>query len=66
MRPDFELFRVHLAMRMTGCAFMILLNLFLSAPAIKKKEVIAYGLEVKICECDAQKVVTPCITDTKK
>ena len=59
VQPDFELFRIHLSMRMSQCAFIVLLNLFLSAPANMKKEVKAYDFEVKICECNVPNEVMP-------
>ena len=46
---------------MTQCAFTVLLNSFLSAPASKLKKVMARNFAIKICECYAQKAVTPCI-----
>ena len=64
VRPDFELFQVQLTMRCAGvtqCAFLILLSLFLSAPASKQKKITALYFDVKMCECNAQKAVMPCI-----
>ena len=63
-RPDFELFRVQWNMRNTGmtqCAFIVLLNLFLSAPASKQKKRRASFFDVEVCDCYTHKAVTPCI-----
>ena len=63
MRPDFELFKVHVNMYsndITQCAFTILLKLFLSAPASKQKKIWASKFDFQPCECNAQKAVTPC------
>ena len=64
MRPDFELFKVQVNMSSNGiaqCAFTILLNLFLSAPASKQKKIKASTFDFQPCECNAGKAVMPCV-----
>ena len=61
MRPDFELFKVWVGCAgMTQCAFTVLLNSFLSAPVSKQKKIHATDLNVNVCDCYAQKAITPC------
>ena len=62
MRPEFELFKVQVNMRsndIAQCAFTVLLNLFLSAPASKQKKIVASTFDFQPCECNAQKAVMP-------
>ena len=64
MRPEFEHFKVQVIMSsddIAQCAFSMLLNLFLSAPASEQKKIWASKFDFQPCECNAQKAVTPCI-----